>query len=245
MRIALFSIFNPYDDLILSFSEKADGSCRLRPTGRPKLDAIIKKNRERYLSKLGLDATRLVSASLVHENVAYLAEEKDAGNIITGVDALTTRTKNLFLSITVADCLPIFLYDRVGHCIGLVHAGWRGLTTNVIGNTMQKMKYELKSTPENIIAGIGPGIGSCHFEAKADVLEKFKKIPHEVLRKTGGKTFLDLKAIARMQLESSGIKAENIEMSRDCTYDMADRYFSYRRDKPEFLETMLAIIGLK
>jgi len=55
--------------------------------------------------------------------------------------------------------------------------------------------------------------------------------------------FLDLKNIAQTQLRSLGVKEEHIEANPECTYCISDKYFSYRRDKPKILKTMIAVIG--
>lgn len=103
----------------------------------------------------------------------------------------------------------------------------------------------LNSQPSNVLAGIGPGISQCHFEVGEEVLEKFKEFMSEKMIRRDGKTFLDLKKIVQLQLLNLGLKKENIEINPDCTYCLPDKYFSYRRDRPKVLETMIAIIGMR
>ncbi|MBU4122602.1 laccase domain-containing protein, partial [bacterium] len=45
-----------------------------------------------------------------------------------------------------------------------------------------------------------------------------------------GKKFVDLKLIIRQQLESSGVKPQNIHDSGFCSFE-DENIFSYRRDK--------------
>ena len=106
------------------------------------------------------------------------------------------------------------------------------------------MKKEFGVRSEELTAGIGPGIGDCHFEAKEDVLKKFKLYPEAIIKRDG-KNFIDLKLIAKHQLEEVGIKTENIEVSPVCTYCQAETYFSYRKDKAQPLQTMMFIFGMK
>lgn len=258
--MSIFSILSPYHNLLVGISEKNDGSCRLSSTGKGEIDTATKANRERYIEKLGITNSHLVSADLAHRNVAYAAGKEDGGETIKGVDALLTHEKNLFLSVTVADCLPIFLYDKNKNAVGIIHAGWRGLALEVIPLTIEEMKRKFESNPDEVLVGIGPGIGVCHYKVEEDVLEKVRsllpeitengaekleQILPEILVKRDGQAFLDLKKMAKIQLEASGVPTGNIEISKDCTYNMMDRYFSYRRDRPEFLETMMAVIGLR
>ncbi|MBU4294075.1 MAG: laccase domain-containing protein [Actinobacteria bacterium] len=67
----------------------------------------------------------------------------------------------------------------------------------------------------------------------------------EIVTKKDGKSYVDLKLIAKRQLEEAGIKPENIDVSSVCTYCQADTYFSYRKDKSEPLQAMMIIAGMK
>jgi hypothetical protein len=123
-------------------------------------------------------------------------------------------------------------------------AKFRNLAQNILESAIEIFKDEFKSNPQNILAGIGPGISQCHFEVKEDVVTKFKPFLPETLIRKNGKMFLDLKKIAKIQLLNLGFKEENIEINPACTYCLADKYFSYRRDHPKFPQTMLAVIGM-
>ena len=168
----------------------------------------------------------------------------DHGAVIPKTDALITNTSGIFLSITVADCLPVFLFDPKTNSVGLVHAGWRGLAKNIIPLTIQKMADELKCNPANIRAGVGPSIGGCCFEVEYVPAELNGFLP-SALQQKNGKKYLNLKAIAERQLEMAGIVPSHIEISGACTFDLSEKYFSRRRDKPEILETMMAVIGIR
>ena len=47
------------------------------------------------------------------------------------------------LAVLTADCLPVLLCDRQGSVAGVAHAGWRGLATGVIENTVARMQRAL------------------------------------------------------------------------------------------------------
>lgn len=255
-----FSIFSPYANLLVAISKKENGSCRSSSTGQQEIDASTKTNREKYLAKIGVKSSTLVSADLAHKNAVHEAGLNDGGKIIPCVDALITNEKNLFLSVTVADCLPVFFYDQDKKAVGLAHAGSRGLVREVIPATIRKMKAKFGSAPSDILVGIGPGIGVCHYdipynalgrvkeltpEIDASTIEKLKNILPQILAEHDGKTFLNLKKMAKLQLEECGIKSDNIEVSTACTYDAVNKYFSWRRDHPEYLEAVMAVIGMR
>jgi polyphenol oxidase len=103
---------------------------------------------------------------------------------------------------------------------------------------------KLNCKTENILVGIGPGIRACHFEIKEDTLHNYKKYPEFILQKED-RLFVNLAGIIQQQILTMGIQKENIEDSMLCTFCLEEKYFSYRRDKPENVEAMLAYIGLK
>ena len=171
--------------------------------------------------------------------------KNDLGSIIPGADGLLARDAGIFLSITVADCLLIFLYDPKIRAIGLLHAGWRGLAEKIISSGVRKMISDFGNNLCDIRTEIGPGIGPCHFEVKNDVAGKFGEFSREAMAEKGGRKYLDLKKIARLQLLNEGIAGDHIETSGECTHCLDSKYFSYRRDKPENIEAMMAIFGIR
>ena len=108
-----------------------------------------------------------------------------------------------------------------------------------------KEKFDVK--PGDILVGIGPGIGECHYDVKEEVAQEFRGgFPSAILQR-GGKVFLDLKKIAATQLQRVGVLRENVEIHPACTFCEKDAYFSWRRDKSEIgkVRAMLALIGLQ
>ncbi len=219
----MFKVFKKYPNLVIGFSEKEQGPMKFSP-----------KNREMFFNKLGIDKNLVVRADLVHKNKVAFVSKKQAGRLMEKTDGLITKEKNVFLSITTADCLPIFVFSPKEKIIALVHAGWRSLACNILKNTIEK-------TGNNVLVGIGPGISQCHFEVKKDVLNCFK--PY--LKQTLEGSFLDLKKVAKLQLEDLGVKRENIEISFECTFCLKDKYFSHRRQGLKNLKTMIAVFGRK
>jgi len=188
------------------------------------------KNRQIFLKSCGISPARTISAGIAHSNDIFVAREKDAGKIIAGVDGLITREHNLFLSVTTADCLPIFLFEPKKEIVGMVHAGWRSLEKDIIANAIDKIK-KLGGNLKDILVGIGPAICQKHYEVGPEVAEKFAKYA-EALKKERDKMYLDLKKIAQFQLMKTGLAENNIEISPECTFELPEKYFSARRDLP-------------
>lgn len=119
-----FPLFEKFPKLQYGLSEKKDGSMRLFNDFSK--DQTILKNREIYFSQPGISLDRLVSADLVHGNNIQMVNKNQAGKIISNTDAIVTNTENLFLTITVADCFPVYFYEPVSKVVALAHIGWRG-----------------------------------------------------------------------------------------------------------------------
>lgn len=240
-----FGIFQSQNDLFVAVSKKEDGSCRLPPKAHPDAKELLDENRRIFLEKCGVPPDDVISADIVHGNRVYRAGDADRGKVIAETDALTTDTPGIFLSVTVADCLPVLFFDPRRRAIGIAHAGWRGLANKIVPSTIAAMEQNFGCNPEDLIASIGPHIGPCHFEVHDDVLRELAVFLPAALQKTDRKTYLDLAVIARHQLLDAGLRKENMESDDACTVDHPEEYFSNRRDKPEIIEAMMVVMGMR
>lgn len=199
----------------------------------------LRPNRRRFLASIDINPNLTVSADLTHSNAIAVANQNSGGKTFEKTDALMTNQQGLFLTLTVADCFPVYFFDTKQNIIGLAHCGWRG----TVAGLAAKMVSKMKTNPKNILVGIGPGIHSCHFEIQKDILPQFKVYPEAVTYREG-KIFASLVKIISSQLKGAGVPLKNIESLGECTACFPGKYFSYRRDKPKNIEAMLAFIGL-
>ena len=150
-------------------------------------------------------------------------------------DAMLTTSENLVCCVQTADCLPLFIAAVDGTEVAVIHAGWKGLASGVIENTISRMS----SSPSSLAVYLGPAIGPCHFEVGGQVRDCFlaaAESPSLVLAtqacffcsKNPGKFMADLYAIARLKLSALGI--DKISGGDFCTHCDDDKFFSYRRD---------------
>jgi YfiH family protein len=137
-------------------------------------------------------------------------------------DALVTNRPGLGISIRTADCYPILLADSRNRAIGAVHAGWRGTASRIVTKTLDKMSADFGTSPGDVFAAIGPGIGVCCYEVGEEVALQFG---------FSARTHLDLISENRKQLEAAGVPPQNIQALGVCTFCDAERFFSYRREK--------------
>lgn len=234
----IFSIYKEHPHVCAGVSERSDGSMVWWNT--LPVDETIKKNRDSYFERKGVDPARVVSGGLMHGTTVAAAEEKDAAAYLLNTDALVTNTPNLFLSITGADCMPILYYDPVQRAVGIAHAGWRGLVAGLAERLVREMTRRYDSLPEDIIVSYGPHIGVCHFEVGEDVAAQFDHANIEIRE---GYTFASLAKEATMRLARIGVHTTLNEVP--CTYCFSERFYSARRDKETPLKGMLAYIGLR
>ncbi len=226
----------------LALSLRKNGNMKVFYGSKKDEKALI--NREKFFKEIGAPGEKVVSVKSVHGDNIVIVTEKDCGKFIDGTDGLITGCRDVYLSITIADCLPVIIFSIEKPAISLLHCGWKGLEKGIIGKSVLRIKHSFNIDPDNLYAGIGPGIGKCHYEVGVDFQEKFMAYPDAFLQRRG-RIFADIKSIAQKQLEDAGVKLENIDTSPVCTYCEADRYFSHRKDKSEPVKAMIAVAGIR
>ena len=95
-------------------------------------------------------------------------------------DALITNRKGIYLVISFADCLPIFFFEPEKRIVASIHAGWKGIASGIIKNTVEIFSGNYDVDPETIIAAVGPSIGPCCYVIKEDVAGNFADEPGTV-----------------------------------------------------------------
>src|SRR5581483_8499390 len=88
-------------------------------------------------------------------------------------DASISRRAGLLLGIQTADCVPILLADPRRKIVAAVHAGWRGTLARIALKTLGRMRLEFGTNPEDVLAALGPAIGSCCYEVGPEVAQAF------------------------------------------------------------------------
>lgn len=200
----------------------------------------------------GFKKEDLVLSDQVHSNRCRVVGEADRGkgvlreSDIKSVDGLTTNAQNTALCIFTADCVPVFLYDRVKDAVALCHAGWRGIVSGIIGNTIDTMVKAYGTKPSDLIAAIGPSIGPCCFNVGYDVVKTFKNVFGDlngIIIEEEGRYRINLWSAADSMLRDAGLRPEGIVNSALCTSCRGDLFYSYRRDG-SLTGRMISIIQL-
>jgi YfiH family protein len=210
-----------------------------------------RKNR-RTFSEAFSGVTRLiVGMEQVHGSVVRSVNisESDTGEpprgewlILDSCDGLVTNSAGILLTATVADCVPVFLYDEKHGAIGLLHAGWRGTSERILHTGINKLEEEYGTEISELRVYLGPSIEKACYSVGEDVYRYFSQWIDEEDLQTND-TILDLKEINSRQAVEMGVRRDNVYISRYCTKCYDDMFFSYRASG-ENCGRMAAFIGL-
>ena len=147
----------------------------------------------------------------------------DGLRVVDPGDGHVTREVALLLTVTVADCVPVYVVDPARKAIGLFHAGWRGAAAGVLEEGLDAMAGRFGSRPSDCLIHLGVSIcGDC-YEVGPEV---FAALGEEV-----GST-LDLRAVLRGRALSRGVPSDGITTDHQCTLCDQDRFFSHRGGDP-------------
>lgn len=167
-----------------------------------------------------------ISAEQVHGSSIAVVGANGADMTVPGCDALITDRPQRALVIRTADCLPIMFVEPRRRVIGIAHAGWRGLAAALPARMVELLTRVSHSAAASLQVAIGPAIcGQC-YQVGAEFRERFGRF----VTRRGRRWFCDLRAIAAAQLRQAGVAARHILISRHCTVEEPQRWYSVRRD---------------
>jgi len=108
-----------------------------------------------FMRAWGFDPALVATAEQIHGDTVALAERADC---YLGADGLVTTVPGLVLGIYVADCAAVYLADRRGRAVGLIHSGRAGTETNITGRAIALMQKEFHVDPKDLIVEVSPCI---------------------------------------------------------------------------------------
>jgi YfiH family protein len=222
-------IFNKFPEILCGFSTKI-GLNRKAPyyfnmSNRVGDDSKnVDENREAFFEEINLESDSISFQTQVHgDKITAVDQAGSCGES----DALLTSKNNLGLVISSADCPAIFIYDKENKIIAAVHSGWRSTAKKILKKTLFELKDKYDSSGKNLICYIGPSISQANYRVGEDVVENFEK---EFIEEKDDEFFLDLKNANYKILLEAGVKENNIQVSKLCTYEYSNILHSYRRD---------------
>ena len=125
------------------------------------------------LARRGLEPDRLATAEQVHGDQIAVATGPGCH---AGVDGLITAEKGLVLGIYVADCAAVYLADRRGRAIGLVHSGRAGTTGRITSRAIAILRENFGIAPADLVVHLSPCIRPPHYETDfaAEILDQVR-----------------------------------------------------------------------
>ena len=158
----------------------------------------------------------------------------DAG--ITGQDCLAPVIKT-------ADCLPLMVVGIHSGIVASIHAGWKGVASQIHLKTLELMKAQ-SGPKERFICVIGPHIHQKSFEIDPPVLQilcEASKLtglnPETYFYRQGRKFHFDLLGLVGDQLESQGLNKYDLIHVGGNTVDQ-EIWNSYRREQEKALRNL-------
>jgi YfiH family protein len=183
-----------------------------------------------------------------------------------------TDKPGILLAVQTADCIPVLVADRKRRVVAAFHAGWRGTVKRIVETGVGRMRLEFGSRPEDMIAAIGPGVGTCCYAVGEEVFSEFESqflygrdLFHEVYSADvvrqkypmlfltqrapghspiGPSLHLDLVEANRRQLLDAGVKPRSIKIVGGCTSCEPALFFSHRASQGH-AGRMMAVIGIR
>jgi YfiH family protein len=196
---------------------------------------------ENVLANRAIFAKELPSKPLwlkqTHGTVVSTPETRKAKPAdVIDADASVTDIANEVLVIMTADCLPALFANSKGTVVGAAHAGWRGLCSGVLENTVAEMlRLSKESSVSDLLVWLGPSIGPASFEVGEDVVKAFRdsglpfsESAFQPIASKPGKFLADIYRLASDRLQACGVTS--IFGGEYCTVRDGEQFFSYRRD---------------
>ena len=206
---------------------KAAGSMRFRwNETNPNRDKIFQKI-DTVFEPFSAFNQRIVPVQLDHTHIVYNVKEADDTMGKIG-DGIITTNKSLVPSVTVADCMPLYIYEPETGVFGIVHSGWKG--TGIVADAIALAEKEYGARAKNFCVVIGPHIRACCYIVNEERAQWFSEnfTPEcvkplepgiEVSWNTGGGPLyrLSLEKANLAVLKKAGVPDENIWIHPACT----------------------------
>ena len=163
----------------------------------------------------------VILAHQVHgTTVQWHSATPDGWLIVDGVDGHATGARGLLLTVTVADCIPVYVAAPQKGVIALLHAGWRGTAGGILERGVALVKRMAFARSADIVIHCGVGIcGEC-YEVGSEVLSQFSG------RAERAPGHVDLRSALAQQAQALGVGG--ITLSPWCSAHDREHFFSHR-----------------
>ena len=226
------------NNAVCAMTVRSCGSMRFKWNGQNDL-------RSKKLAEISNDfgGKTFVPVELNHTKIVY--DVKNFNDTYQKVgDGIITVNEMLIPTVTVADCVPVYLYEPDSGVFGIVHSGWKG--TGIAGEALKLAEKKYGTKAKDFCIAIGPHIHNCCYIVDSERAEYFsnnfgsncvERLCDDV--KVDWKFSLDRsdKRLFRLSLlqanlnvlEQAGVLLENIYIHPDCTCCSKDGFYGSNR----------------
>ena len=146
-----------------------------------------------------------------------------------------TSARGVLLTVTVADCIPVYLVVP-GRGVALLHAGWRGTAGGILRAGLARLQEATGAAPGDVIMHCGVGICGPCYEVGSEVVTGCG------LRAEGaGPWHLDLRAQLSAAAQALGVAG--VTTSGWCSAHDRHSFYSHRASSGED-GRMVAYLGM-
>jgi len=196
------------------------------------------ENRNNFFRRLGIAERKTAARKQVHSQDITIIRET-LPPVSRAGDGFITDNRELLLSVTVADCLPVFIFSKKHKVFGILHSGWKG--TGIAERAVGIFSQEFGIKPRELTVLMGPGIGPCCYRVDKDRADFFQNnYGPSAVQFHSGKPHVDLREANRIICERTGVR--DIRSFTNCT-SCETIFGSFRRQGPDEFIRMVALIG--
>ncbi len=147
---------------------------------------------------------------------------------VPACDALLTLEHDVPLMLLFADCVPVVLVaPGARRGVAVVHAGWKGALGRLPGKAAEQLAAASRCATTDLLAYVGPHIGSCHYQVDASRMSQFANAFGSIASAQGR---LDLGAVVSESLSEVGVLHDNVVHAGVCTAERTDAFYSFRAE---------------
>ncbi len=170
-------------------------------------------------NELATLARRTVIGRQVHGSSIITHRGGWEGLLRTGeADGHVAAERGIALTVSVADCVPIFIAHQSG-VVGILHSGWRGTVARIIDGGLGAFG-RLGIPPDELRIHLGPAICGRCYEVSAEVRAELTGQP---VNRPGN---VDIRSLIAEHAREAGVS--DLSVSAECTRCDNDRFFSHR-----------------
>src|SRR5690606_15436875 len=131
--------------------------------------SVMSRWREFRAAEPGFNA--VVLGNQVHRTEVAWYDRVDGWLQVEGIDGHATNAPGVLLTVTVADCIPVFLAAPEHRAVALLHSGWRGTAGGILDRGLRLLTARAGCESGDVVMHCGVGICGACYEVGPEVLE--------------------------------------------------------------------------